>query len=72
LLAQRSRPDPVKLITSFGSYATTYEVKDGELFFTRKLVQQTATVLIEQYNSVRSFFERMRAGDQAPVLLARK
>jgi hypothetical protein len=65
-------PDPVKLDTSFGSYATTYEVKDGQLIFTRKLVQNAATIPVEQYNSVRSFFEKIRAAEQSPVVLARK
>jgi Domain of Unknown Function with PDB structure (DUF3857)/Transglutaminase-like superfamily len=65
-------PDPVKLDTSFGSYATTYEVKDGQLIFTRKLVQNAATIPVEQYNTVRGFFEKIRAAEQAPVVLARK
>jgi hypothetical protein len=65
-------PDPVKLDTSFGSYATTYEVKEGQLIFTRKLVQNAATIPVEQYNTVRGFFEKIRAAEQAPVVLARK
>jgi len=65
-------PDAVKLDTSFGSYATNYEVKDGQLIFTRKLVQKAATIPADQYNSVRSFFEKIRAAEQAPVVLARK
>jgi len=65
-------PDAVKLDTTFGSYATSYEVKDGELVFTRKLVQRATTIPAEQYNSVRSFFERIRAAEQAPVVLIRK
>jgi Domain of Unknown Function with PDB structure (DUF3857)/Transglutaminase-like superfamily len=65
-------PDPVKLDTSFGSYATTYEVKDGQLIFTRKLIQNAAIIPVDQYNSVRGFFERIRAAEQAPVVLARK
>ena len=65
-------PDPVKLETSFGSYTTKYEVKDGELFFTRKLIQRAMTVPMEQYAAVRSFFEKIRAAEQAPVVLARK
>ena len=32
----------------------------------------TATIPVEQYNSVRSFFERIRAAEQAPVVLVRK
>lgn len=65
-------PDAVKLDTAFGSYATTYEVKDGQLLFTRKLVQRASTIPVEQYASVRSFFEKIRAAEQSPVVLARK
>jgi len=65
-------PDAVKLDTGFGSYATNYEVKDGELVFSRKLVQRAATIPVEQYDSVRSFFEKIRAAEQAPVVLTRK
>ena len=65
-------PDPVKLDTSFGTYATNFEVKDGQLLFTRKLVQKAGTIPVEQYNTVRSFFEKIRAAEQAPVVLARK
>ena len=65
-------PDPVKLDTSFGSYATSYEVKGEQLFFTRRLVQHAATIPVEQYNSVRTFFEKIRAAEQSPVVLARK
>jgi hypothetical protein len=65
-------PDAVKLDTSFGSYVTTYEVKDGQLIFTRKLVQQAAMIPAEQYSSVRTFFEKIRSAEQSPVVLARK
>jgi hypothetical protein len=65
-------PDPVKLETSFGSYKTSYEVKNGELVFTRALTQRAATIPAAQYQLIRSFFERIRAAEQAPVVLARK
>lgn len=65
-------PDPVKLEAPFGSYATTYEAKNGELVFTRSLSQRATTMPAEQYQTVRSFFERIRAADQAPVVLAKK
>jgi len=42
------------------------------LIFTRKLMQRAATIPIEQYNSVRTFLEKIRAAEQAPVVLARK
>ena len=65
-------PDPVKLDAPFGTYAATYTVKDGQLQFTRTLVQHAATIPVEQYAAVRSFFEHIRAAEQAPVVLARK
>ena len=65
-------PDPIKLETSFGSYKTNYEVKEGELLFSRTLAQRAGTIPVDQYQAVRNFFERIRAADQAPVVLARK
>jgi hypothetical protein len=65
-------PDPVKLEASFGTYQTSYEVKNGELVFTRALAQRASTIPADQYPKVRSFFERIRAAEQAPVVLARK
>jgi len=65
-------PDPVKLETAFGSYSTSYEAKDGQLVFTRKLVQRASTIPVEQYDSVRKFYERIRAAEQAPVVLTKK
>ena len=65
-------PDPLKLDASFGSYNTTYAVKDGELTFTRTLAQRAGTIPAAQYQVVRSFFERIRAAELAPVVLARK
>jgi transglutaminase-like putative cysteine protease len=64
-------PDPVKLETSFGNYASTYEVKDGHIIFTRTLTQRAATIPANQYSAVRTFFERIRAAEQSPVVLAR-
>jgi len=65
-------PDAVKLDTPFGSYKTSYEVKDGQLVFTRALTQRAATIPATQYQAIRSFFERIRAAEQAPVVMARK
>ena len=65
-------PDPLKLDAPFGSYKTTYAVKDGELTFTRTLAQRAGTIPVAQYQIVRSFFERIRAAEMSPVVLARK
>jgi hypothetical protein len=65
-------PDALKLDTAFGNYASTYEVKDGQLIFTRTFATRAGTIPVEQYQSVRNFFERIRAAEQAPVVLAKK
>jgi hypothetical protein len=65
-------PDVVKLDTAFGSYATSYEVKNGELVFIRSLAQKAATIPAGEYQSVRSFFEKIRSAEQAPVVLLKK
>ena len=65
-------PDPLKLQADFGTYETKYEVSGGELIFTRSLSQRAATIPPNQYNGVRSFYERIRAAEMAPVVLARK
>ena len=65
-------PDPVKLSSEFGTYTASYEVKEGQLVFTRSLVQRAATIPVEKYADVRTFFGRVRASEEAPVVLARK
>ncbi|HEY8188873.1 MAG TPA: DUF3857 and transglutaminase domain-containing protein [Pyrinomonadaceae bacterium] len=65
-------PDPLKIEGPFGSYKTTYEVKDNELLFTRTLAQRAGTIPATQYQTVRNFFERIRAAESAPVVLAKQ
>jgi hypothetical protein len=65
-------PDAVKIDSDFGSYTASYEVKEGQLLYTRKLVQHAATIPAEKYADVRAFFGRVRASEEAPVVLARK
>lgn len=65
-------PDAVKVDSDFGSYTASYEVKDGQLLYTRRLVQRAATIPAEKYAEVRAFFGRVRASEEAPVVLARK
>jgi Domain of Unknown Function with PDB structure (DUF3857)/Transglutaminase-like superfamily len=64
-------PDAVKIETPFGSYVTSYEVKNNELVFKRKLSQQAVTIAAADYESVRKFFESIRAAENAPVVLAK-
>jgi hypothetical protein len=65
-------PDPVKMETPFGTYATTYEVKENKLYFTRSLTMKRSTVTVDRYKEVRDFFTRMLNAEQAPVVLIRK
>ncbi len=65
-------PDEVKLDTPFGSYVTSYEVINNELVFKRRLSQQATTIAPADYESVRKFFESIRAAENAPVVLAKK
>lgn len=65
-------PDATKLDTPFGSYATRYTVKDGQLEFERKLIVRGATIPVADYAKVRGFYERIRAAEQSPVVLVRK
>ncbi|HYE74426.1 MAG TPA: DUF3858 domain-containing protein, partial [Blastocatellia bacterium] len=65
-------PDAEKLDTPFGRYTTSYEVKDGHLVFKRAFEVRASTIPANEYQSVRTFFERIRAAEQAPVVLAKK
>jgi hypothetical protein len=65
-------PEGVQLKSEFGDYTASYEVKEGHLVFTRSLVQRAATVPAARYKEVRDFFGRVRASEEAPVVLARK
>ena len=65
-------PDPVRVDSDFGTYTASYEVKDGQLLFTRSLVQRASTIPAEKYADVRAFYGRVRASEEAPVVLARK
>lgn len=65
-------PDAVNVLTPFGKYSTTYEVKEGKLLFTRTLVTNRGTISVDHYKEVRDFYSKMRDAEQAPVVLIRK
>lgn len=65
-------PNPISIQTAFGKYATTYEVKDGRLIFTRSLTMNRTTVSVDRYKEVRDFFTGMLNAEQSPVVLIRK
>lgn len=65
-------PDPVNIETGFGNYSTTYQVKDGKLYFTRSLTTQRMMVSVERYKEVRDFFTSMLNAEQSPIVLLKK
>ena len=65
-------PDAVKMDTPFGNYSTTYEVKDGTLYFTRSLVVRGAAIPVSEYDKVKRFYSMIYAAEQAPIVLAKK
>jgi Domain of Unknown Function with PDB structure (DUF3857)/Transglutaminase-like superfamily len=65
-------PDAVELNQPFGNYAAKCEVKEGHLIFRRSLSLKAGTIPVEQYASVRGFFERIRGVEQTPVVLVKK
>lgn len=65
-------PDAVNLSTSFGKYATTYEVKENKLVFTRSLTTNRTTIPVARYTEIRDFFSKMLDAEQSPVVLLRK
>jgi hypothetical protein len=65
-------PDALEVNQPFGNYAAKCEVKDGHLIFRRSLALKAGMIPVDQYTSVRSFFERIRAVEQTPVVLVKK
>ncbi|MFP5263988.1 MAG: DUF3857 domain-containing protein [Blastocatellia bacterium] len=65
-------PDAMKLDMPFGTYTTTYVVKDGQLNFTRSLVLRGLMIPAADYENVRDFFKKMGDAEQTAVVLAKK
>ncbi len=65
-------PENLKMDMPFGSYSTTFEIKDNKLTFTRLLKMNRSTVPVEKYDTVRDFYAKMREAEQSPVVLIKK
>ncbi|MEQ1606828.1 MAG: DUF3857 domain-containing protein [Pyrinomonadaceae bacterium] len=65
-------PNAVDLASAFGSYSTRYEVKGQKLVFTRTLKTNRTLVPADKYDTVRSFYAKIRDADQSPVVLVKK
>ncbi|HYJ33681.1 MAG TPA: DUF3857 domain-containing protein [Candidatus Binatia bacterium] len=66
-------PEAVHLETSFGSYRWEVEsnAPAGEIRVRREIRMHRATLAPDQYPAVRSFYERVRAAEQARIVLAK-
>ncbi len=65
-------PDATNVETAFGKYSTSYTVSGEYLTFTRSMKLNRSTIPADKYDSIRSFFGRVRAAEQAPVVLVKK
>jgi len=65
-------PKDIQLEAPCGTYRATYEVKGGEVVFTRSLEERAAVLPPEQFPAVNDFYRKIAATEQAPVILARE
>jgi hypothetical protein len=65
-------PEPLKIEEPFGSYSASHALQGGFLIFTRSLTIRRSTLPVEQYSSVRSFYQKVLALEQSPAVLVRK
>jgi hypothetical protein len=65
-------PAPVELKTAFGSYTARIKIEDPQHFVLERTTELSAiTIPAADYESVRSFFEKILKAEQAPVVLRR-
>ena len=55
-----------------GRFNGKVEVKDGKLYFTRKLLTNRAIIPVEKYNTVKDFYEQIVKAEQARVVLTKQ
>ena len=65
-------PAASQLETPFGKYHVTYEVKDGFLLFNRALTINKTEVTADKYETIKSFFAKVRTVEGDPVVLLKK
>ncbi|MGQ0542502.1 MAG: DUF3857 domain-containing protein [Blastocatellia bacterium] len=65
-------PEATNLESTFGKYDATYKVEGDYLVYKRSLTLNRTTVPADKYETVRSFFGRVHAAEQSPVVLMKK
>jgi hypothetical protein len=65
-------PPPVLLETPFGAYSSSCIARGGEVLSTRSFELRRSRIPADRYPEVRDFFDRMRAGENALVVVGRR
>ncbi|RYY30216.1 MAG: DUF3857 domain-containing protein [Sphingobacteriaceae bacterium] len=65
-------PRNIKTSTSFGSFDTRIEVKDGKLFYSRKIQLNAGTYPKETYQELTDFYQTVYEADNASFTLVKK
>ena len=65
-------PDTQTIQETFGQCELKYEVKDGVVIYARTIRLKKATIPAHQAEQVKTFFARIKAAEQNPVVLLRK
>ncbi|CAN5368742.1 hypothetical protein BH20ACI2_BH20ACI2_17620 [soil metagenome] len=65
-------PSAANFEAPFGTYRTTYEVKENKLVFTRSLTLNRMLLPLDKHQIVKDFFAKIRDAEQVPVVLLRK
>lgn len=65
-------PPPVSLVRSFGTYSSNCIARGGQVLNTRAFELKRSRLPADRYPEVRDFFDRMRAGENSPVVLGRR
>ena len=63
-------PPPVRLQSAFGEFVRSSEVAGLQVVFTRTLRLKATTIAPADYAAVRDFVQKVRAADDAPLVLA--
>jgi hypothetical protein len=65
-------PPSAKIDSSYGSFAATWVVRDGEVILDQSLEIRDTTAPASEYGRVRDFFDRAAGAQGAAVVLVRQ
>jgi hypothetical protein len=62
-------PDPIEIDSPYGVYHATWKTADGTVTFEQSLEIKTTLAPAAEYAKVKDFFDKVLAGETAPVIL---